>query len=94
MSSNDELQVAFRDMIKSIVCPHCELEFTDFAADWGDAWCEGRRDLMDEHGWQERDGPYKLKCELCGKRSWLNYFNRSVKSAEPPPKRVVVKRGR
>lgn len=94
MSSSDELQDPFRDMIKSIACPHCELEFTDFAADWGDAWCEGRRDLMDEHGWQERDGPYKLKCELCGKRSWLNYFNKSVKSAEPPPKRVVVKRGR
>lgn len=81
-------------MVKSLVCPHCELEFTDFAVDWGDAWVEGRLDLMDEIGRQERDGPYKLKCELCGKRSWLNYFAKTVKSAEAPPKPVVVKRQR
>lgn len=94
MMGRDEVANAFRTMVKSLTCPHCELEFTDYAVDWGDAWVEGRLDLMAEEGWQERDGPYKLKCELCGKRSWLNYFAKTVTSAEAPPKPVVVKRRR
>lgn len=90
VSARDDVDEAFREMVKELQCPGCELEFTDFAVEWGWAWCEGRRDLMTEEGWQERDGPFKLKCELCGHRSWLNYFSKSVKSAEKP----VVKKHR
>ena len=82
--SAEEIKRAFRSTIKAIPCPGCGLTYTDAAVDWGDAWREGRRDLMDEQGWDERDGPYKLKCELCGHRAWLNIFARSVRSAEPP----------
>jgi hypothetical protein len=80
-----EVHASFRAMVKSLRCPNCELEFTDFALDWGDAWCEGRRDSELELGHPEgsRDGPYKLKCELCGHRAWLNYFTCLVSSAEP-----------
>jgi len=78
-----DVHAEWRAMVKSLRCPGCDLEFTDFAVDWGDAWMEGRIDLMNEQDWQERDGPYKLKCELCGHRSWLDYFNSSVRSAEP-----------
>ena len=58
------------------------VEFSDAALDWAEAWLEGRFDLMQEAGWQERDGPYKLRCELCGQRSWLNYFAWTVERAE------------
>lgn len=96
MAHRDEIEQAFCDMVKSLQCPGCELEFTEYAVDWGFAWCEGRRDLMDEHGWQERDGPFKLKCELCGHRSWLNYFSKSITSAErvPVKRHVKVKKPR
>lgn len=83
MITRSEIDQAFRDMVTSLCCPACELEYTEFAVEWGRAWYEGRKDLMDEQGWQERDGPFKLKCELCGHRSWLNYFAKSVTSAEP-----------
>lgn len=81
-----EVDASFRAMVKSLRCPSCELEFTDFALTWGEAWCEGRRDMEFEQGALEcsRDGPYKLKCELCGHRSWLDYFAGSVCSAERP----------
>ncbi len=82
MVTRQEIEAAFRERVKSIVCPNCELEFTDFAVDWGNAWLEGRLDLMNENGWQERDGPYKIKCELCGKRFWLDYFAWTVTSVE------------
>jgi hypothetical protein len=82
MASRAEVEQAFRDMVTSLQCPACELEFTDFAVEWGRAWYEGRMDLMAEQSWQERDGPFKLKCELCGHRSWLDYFAKSVTSAE------------
>jgi hypothetical protein len=84
VATRAEVEASFREMVKSLRCPSCDLEFTDFALIWGDAWLEGRHDLMVEDGGQERDGPYKLKCELCGHRSWLNYFARSVSSAERP----------
>ncbi len=77
-----EVERVFSEMVKSIRCPNCDLEYTDYALEWGNVWCEGRRDRMREEGLQEHDGPYKLRCELCGHRSWLNYFARSVSSAE------------
>ncbi len=75
---------AFRKEVKCIQCPTCHVEFTDFAVDWADAWSEGRTDLLFEQGILdgERDGPYKLKCELCGHKSWLSPFNSTVTSAE------------
>lgn len=89
--SREEVDKAFADMIKTLHCPSCDLEFTDFAVEWGRAWYEGRLDLMAEHGWQERDGPFKLKCELCGHRSWLDYFAKTVRSVEIP-RRIVKKK--
>jgi hypothetical protein len=83
-SKNDrlrQLQQDFRERVKLLHCPVCDLAFTDAALDWAEAWLEGRLDLMRENNWQERDGPYKLRCELCGQRSWLNYFSWSVRSA-------------
>jgi len=56
----------FRDRIKTLSCPHCATEYTDFAIDWSEAWLEGRHDAMRDFGTTERDGPVKLKCELCG----------------------------
>lgn len=91
MITRAEVDQVFRDMVKSLCCPTCEVEFSDYAVEWADAWREGRFDLMEENGWQERDGPVKLKCELCGSRSWLNYFTKTVTSVEKPP---VKKRGR
>ena len=79
-----EVKKAFRSLVKSLRCPSCEIEFTDWAVDWGDAWAEGRRDRMRETGNDERDSPYKVKCELCGHRSWIDYFRRAARSAEGP----------
>lgn len=70
----EELAASFRSMVKRIACPHCSNRYTDAAVDWGEAWSEGRRDRMAELGDQERDGPYKVKCELCGERGWIDYF--------------------
>lgn len=77
-----EQREAFRAAIKQLRCPFCEVEYSDAALDWADAWLEGRFDMMAEHGWTERDGPYKLRCELCGHRAWLNYFSWTVTSVE------------
>ena len=81
-TSAQQIHHLFRERVKGLHCPQCDVTFSDYALDWAEAWQEGRHDLMAEHGWQERDGPYKLKCELCGQRSWLNYFTWSVSRAE------------
>lgn len=81
-ASREDVERAFRARVRALRCPSCGAEFTDAALDWGAAWHEGRRDLMAERGWQERDGPYKLRCEGCGRRAWLNFFAWSVRSAE------------
>ena len=83
-ASREEVEKTFREMVRSLKCPACHEKFTDFAIEWGDAWLEGRTDLLREEGQQERDGPFKLKCEICGSRSWLNYFEGTVTSAERP----------
>ena len=76
---------AFRDVVKSLLCPGCGQEFTDAAVDWSEIWWEGRFDLLHELGRTERDGPCKLKCERCGHRSWFNIFSKTVTSAERGP---------
>lgn len=82
-TSREEVERAFRKMVKSLRCPSCGVEFSDWAVDWGEAWCEGRRDLLREQNSGERDGPYKVKCELCGHRSLIDYFRNEARSAEP-----------
>lgn len=78
---SEEVDQAFRSMVKSLRCAYCQVEFTDWAIDWGHAWCEGRLDRLREEGVEERDGPFKVKCELCGHRSWVDYFGRRVRGA-------------
>jgi hypothetical protein len=81
--TREESEKAFREMVKSLRCPSCGVEFSDLAVDWGESWSEGRRDLLRELQRDERDGPYKVKCELCDHRSLIDYFRREAKSAEP-----------
>jgi hypothetical protein len=78
----EDVKRAFRDMVKRIQCPSCGLEFTDAAVDWGEAWSEGRRDSLVELEMQDRDGPYKVKCELCETRSFINYFSFTASTVE------------
>ena len=80
-ASAAEVAAAFRNMVKQIACSHCSEPFTDGAVDWSDAWREGRRDTMLEFDAQERDGPCKISCEHCDKRSWINYFAGTASTA-------------
>lgn len=82
IASRAEVEASFRSMILKISCPYCGEPFTDRAVDWGDAWQEGRRDTMRELDTQERDGPYKIKCELCNQRSFINYFAATASKAD------------
>ena len=76
-----EVEASFRAMVKQIPCPHCGESFTDGALNWSHAWCEGRRDTLLEFDTQERDGPRKINCEWCDKRSWINNFARTASVA-------------
>ena len=78
----DQVHAAFHQAIKTLHCLECGMKFTDYACDWGDAWLEGRIDLLKEDGKTERDGPFKVRCELCGQRHWYNYFSRTVVRAD------------
>ena len=73
-NSREEIFKAFREKAKTLRCPHCDTEYTDVAVDWCDAWLEGRRDTLEELRFDERDGPIKFKCELCGGTAWSNAF--------------------
>lgn len=77
-----QVHAAFHQAIKTLHCLECGMEFTDYAGDWGDAWLEGRFDLLKEDGQTERDGPIKVRCELCGQRHWYNYFSGTVVRAD------------
>ena len=79
--TREELERMYRNRVKELKCPHCELEFTDFAVDWGDV--EGRKELIADGYENWRDGPSKVKCEMCGNRSWIAPFTFVVRSAEP-----------
>lgn len=72
--SKEELEKAFRDNLKNHICPNCNTQFTDYAIDWGDAWGEGRREALREQDIVERDGPFKIKCELCDSKYYYEYF--------------------
>ena len=73
-----ELEAAFAAAIKKCVCPACGLEFTDAADEWGHAWSEGYVDRIREDGGDIRDGPFKLRCEMCGRRSMYSIFGKTV----------------
>jgi hypothetical protein len=73
-----EVHSAFALAIKACTCPACGLEFTDAAVEWGNAWYEGYVDRIREDGHDIRDGPFKLKCEMCGRRSMYNVFGGTV----------------
>ena len=79
--SAEEVRRAFRDMLKTLSCPHCALTYTDCAVEWTEAWLEGRRDAMRDLGYEERDGPVKLKCELCGGVAFTNAFGSPPEAA-------------
>jgi hypothetical protein len=82
VTSRADVQAAFRSNILKINCPHCGEPFTDGAVEWVDAWHEGRMDVMRELDTQERDGPYKIKCEWCNQRSFIDYFAANASKAE------------
>lgn len=69
-----EIRLAFREKLKTLSCPHCDTAYTDFACDWSEAWSQGRREAIRELGHDERDGPIKLKCELCDGAALTNVF--------------------
>lgn len=72
--SAEEIRRAFNEKLKTLACPHCQTEYTDFSVEWTEAWLQGRRDAMNDLGTTERDGPIKLKCELCGGQALTNVF--------------------
>lgn len=82
VATRAEVEAAFRSMILKISCPRCGEPFTDGAVNWGDAWQEVRMDTMRELDTQERDGPYKIKCEWCDQRSFINYFATTASKAD------------
>lgn len=77
-----EVEASFRSMVLKIKCPHCDEPFTEGAVDWGNAWLEGRMDAMRALDAMERDGPYKVKCEWCDQRSFINYFTATASKAD------------
>ena len=78
MSTREEIEATFSAMKKSNNCPSCDIAFNDFAIEWGEAWSEGRSDLMREIHISERDGPFKIKCEFCDKKSWISCFAKTA----------------
>lgn len=85
MTGREAADREFRAEVKQLSCPGCGEAFTDAAVDWSDIWWEGRCDLLKERGWTARDGMYKLRCERCGHRSWLQPFTMAVTSCKDNP---------
>jgi hypothetical protein len=72
--SAEDVHRAFNAKLKTLACPHCSTTYTDFTVEWLRAYLEGRRDAMHDLGTTERDGPVKLKCELCGGQALTSVF--------------------
>lgn len=72
--SAEEIRREFNVKLKTLACPHCNEPYTDYAVDWAHAYLEGRRDALNDLSRTERDGPIKLKCELCGGQAFTNAF--------------------
>ena len=73
-----EVEAAFAAAITACTCPACGSEFTDAAVEWGFAWYEGYADRIREEGRDLRDGSFKLKCEICSRRSTYCVFGSTV----------------
>lgn len=80
--NKEEVFASFSALIQSIECPACGQTFTETAVTWGEAWSAGRREALQELGLEERDGPYKVKCEYCGADAFINYFSRQAELAK------------
>lgn len=80
--SRAEIEKAFREAVKAHNCPACGAAFTDYAVDWGWGWFHGYRDRLAEEGITMRDGPFKIECEACGRRSWYHVFGNRVALVE------------
>lgn len=80
--TREEIEDDARKRTKAHACPACGARFTDYAVDWGWGWFHGYRDRLAEEGTSMRDGPFKLECEACGKRSWYEYLGNRVKLVE------------
>ena len=64
-TSREEVERAFREGLKKKKCIGCGESITDAAIDWGNA----------QPSDYARDGPFKLKCERCGKVQEYNVFS-------------------
>lgn len=78
--SAEDIRKAFNEKLKTLACPHCGAGYTAFAASWSEAWREGRREAIQELGFDERDGPVKLRCEACGGKAMTNAFLKPAKA--------------
>jgi hypothetical protein len=77
-ASAAEVADAFAVAVKACCCPACGRPFTDAAVSWGMAWREGYVDCIRAEGRDIRDGPFKIKCDTCGRRSMYNIFSQKV----------------
>lgn len=66
------------NLITSLSCPECGLNYTEFAMLWSQAYVLGRLDILEEMGLAERRDCLKLMCELCHTIGELNLLSREV----------------
>jgi hypothetical protein len=66
--SKEEVERAFRENLKKLNCVSCKEAITDAAIDWGYA----------QPSDYARDGPFKVKCEHCGKVQSYDVFSRKL----------------
>lgn len=64
-TSREEVERAFRESLKKKQCVSCGETITDAAIDWG----------YTQPSEYARDGPFKLKCERCGKVQAYDVFS-------------------
>lgn len=73
---HEGIEKAFEAALRSTPCPACREPYTDSAVRWCNGWMEGRRNLMEEIGGDERDGPVYIRCEWCGVKANFNIFTK------------------
>jgi hypothetical protein len=71
-ASREEVERAFREGLKQLKCVGCGEAITNAAIDWG----------YTQPSEYARDGPFKLKCERCGKIQSYDVFRRKLTAAE------------
>jgi hypothetical protein len=83
------IEKAFAEAVKNCACPACGENFTDSSVAWGHAWREGYVDRIREEGRDIRDGPFKIRCEMCGRRSMYGIFAQSVTLVPEAPNKTT-----